>query len=253
VGLIAVALWAIVPSYQQQEARQKKIAAATNLVEKGELEKAIKRFALLETKFPNEREVFLGLAKAYAQKEDFTNATRYAELYADWKPKPPETRTTREKLSQRFMNLFETSTPSFNHTEAHEYILTQGKQGDQPSDLHRNLALRTLAINPDSLPAITLLIKESILRNKAEEAISYAERAVKLDPHGLNRHLELARACQMKQDWARVITECDAELATHPSNESATELRKMAVNAGGTLPQQPVPAPPAATPAAESN
>ena len=237
LGLIAAALWVFVPSYQQQRERTQEIETAVALVERGKAEAATKKLLELEQKFPNETEVLLSLAKAYAQDRAVTNAMRYAALYAGWKPKPAVATTTREKLYQKFLRIFQTGTPTFNPAEGYKYMLSLEKTGESASELQRDLALKALALNPDSLPAISMMIKESILRNQPDEAVAYAEHAVKLDPRGRGRNLQVAEAYAAKKDWARVVVECDAELAIDPDNDRAGTLRKIAVQARDQIPK----------------
>jgi tetratricopeptide (TPR) repeat protein len=244
LGVIGAALWVFGPSYQEREAHRKSIQSAMDLVEKGKAESALKKFLKLEEKYPNEPDVLLGLSKAYTLGEDNENAMKYAALYADWEPKPVEATSKREELYKFVMDLFESEAPSFNRAAAYEYILNSQRPGEATSDFARDLAMKTLALKPDSLAAISMMAKESVLRNEADDTISYAERALKLDPRGRERHLQAAEAYSMKKDWARVIAECDRELELFPDSERAVTIRQLAVRFREKMPKEPPAAKP---------
>lgn len=230
VGLIGGLLWVFVPTFQERGARQRDVQQGVTLAENNSPQATDELLKLAE-KYPNEADVLLGLTKAYALAGNTSNAMHYAELYASWEPKPVEPKTPREKWYQRLMGYFPTEPPSFNRAAGYEFILKQYREQETPIDARRDLAAKVITLNPDSLTALNVLANEYMMRNEPDQAAEYAQRGVKLDPHGPGWHPILADIYLMKKDWTRVIAECDAQLALFPDDERIASLRKLALRA----------------------
>jgi predicted Zn-dependent protease len=182
----------------------------------------------LAGRYPNEPKILCDLAQAYALAGDNSNATRYAEAYAAWEPKPT-TGGLREKLCQQVLKKFNADKPAFNRAEGYEFILRQDKTDKEASSKARQeLAAKIVALNPDSTLGLNTLANECLLSNQPDRAIECARRGQQLNPRDTTWRALLADAYMAKKDYANVVAECDAILASNPDDSRISALRALA-------------------------